>query len=346
MFLSLSKILPGVLVAVAVAAIASFLHGLLPVAFGDVLGAVILAVLLGLLVGNSGFLPCWTQPGLRFSFHTLLRIAIVLLGARLSFQQVAAIGGRAVLLIICLMTLALVACWGLGRAVGVSRRLATLIGVGTAVCGNSAIAAVAPVIGAEDDEVSFAVATNTLFGTLAVFVYPLLGVWVGLSDAAFGTWAGTAVNDTSQVVAAGFAVSPEAGQVATAVKLTRNALMGPVIVAMGLMFRAAAGAGEASWTKRVKQSLPPFVLGFVAMALLSTFGAFDALTAATGFDWVVVFTGASKLLILVALAGVGLSTRFAAMRRTGPGPLLVGFAAATVTSLAALAWISWIGPVG
>src|SRR6267378_5076275 len=240
------RVLPGLVVTIVCAITARWIHGLLPAKAGAVVGEVVVAVLLGLVIGNLARLPEILAPGIRFSFHSLLRVAIVLLGAQFSFAQVVAIGGKAVLMILVLMSLALLVAHALGRMAGVPGRLATLIGVGTAVCGNTAITATAPVIHARDEEVSFAVATNTLFGTLAVFLYPLLGHALHLTDAAFGTWAGTAVNDTSQVVATGFAYSDAAGKVATAVKLTRNALMGPVIVVIGLVYARREGARGAS----------------------------------------------------------------------------------------------------
>ncbi|HYQ89653.1 MAG TPA: putative sulfate exporter family transporter, partial [Candidatus Binatia bacterium] len=230
---------------------------------------------------------------------------------------------------------------------GVPGRLATLIGVGTAVCGNTAITATAPVIRAQDEEVSFAVATNTLFGTAAVFLYPLLGHWIGLSSAAFGTWAGTAVNDTSQVVATGFAYSDAAGKVATAVKLTRNALMGPVIVGIGLWYgRGGASTGAASFGSRMRQSIPVFVLGFLLLALLNTLGVIARLGSLSHRDLPHVLQDISRFLILVALSGVGLSTRLRAMRKIGATPFLVGFATAATTALASYFLIRWLGPAG
>jgi uncharacterized integral membrane protein (TIGR00698 family) len=310
-------------------------------------GEVIVAVLLGLLVGHLARLPDAIAPGLRFSFHTVLRTSVVLLGATFSFAQVIAIGGKAVGMIAALMILALGVAHALGRAAGVPGKLATLIGVGTAVCGNSAIVATAPVIGARDEEVSFAIATNTLFGTLAVFLYPLLGRAMGLDDAAFGTWAGTAVNDTSQVLATGFAFSEPAGKIATAVKLTRNAMMGGVIVAMGLLY-ARGGAGTdgaaASGWRRVQQSFPLFVVGFLALALFNTLGGIHALSRATGWDIPQAIQFVARFLILVSLAGVGLSTRLAAMRRTGLRPFYVGLATATATAGASLLLLQWLGP--
>jgi uncharacterized integral membrane protein (TIGR00698 family) len=313
------RILPGLALTVACAITARLLHGFLPPGAGAVVGEVVVAVLLGLVIGNAIALPPLLTPGIRFSFHSLLRAAIVILA-------------------------------------GVPGRLATLIGVGTAVCGNTAITATAPVIHAEDEEVSFAIATNTLFGTAAVFLYPLLGHWIGLSNTAFGTWAGTAVNDTSQVVATGFAYSDAAGKVATAVKLTRNAMMGGVIVVIGLIYArgergaggagAGAGEGQRSGWARVRQSIPGFVLGFLLLALLNTFGAIAWAGSLIERDLSQALQWLSRFLILVALAGVGLSTRLSAMKRIGATPFLVGFATAATTALASYFLIRWLGPGG
>ena len=345
----MAAILPGLALAVLVGLAGRFLHGLLPGEATGAIGEVIIAVVLGLLVGNLVRLSGATTPGIRFSFHTVLRTSIVLLGATFSFAQVVAIGGKALGMIAALMVLALAVAHALGRAAGVPGKLATLIGVGTAVCGNSAILATAPVIGARDEEVSFAIATNTLFGTLAVLLYPFLGRAMGLDDATFGTWAGTAVNDTSQVVATGFAFSEPAGKIATAVKLTRNAMMGGVIVAMALLHgrggaTAGGGAPGPGWRRRIQQSLPLFVVGFLTLALVNTVGGVEALSRATGWNLSKAIPFAARFLILVALAGVGLSTRFDAMRRTGIRPFYVGLATATATAGASLLLLRWLGP--
>lgn len=346
-----TDVLPGLALSLLVALLARLIHHALPQGVGVAVGEVILAVLLGLVIGNTIGLPPLFAPGIRFSFHAVLRVAIVLLGAAFSVQQVAAIGGAAVLMIVVLMTVALLAAHGLGKLARVPPRLATLIGVGTAVCGNSAIVATAPVIGARDDEVSFAVATNTLFGTLAVFLYPLLGHALHLRDPAFGTWAGSAVNDTSQVVATGFAYSDGAGRVATAVKLTRNALMGAVIVLMGVLHGRGGeeGGGAAArggfWT-RVKQSVPLFVLGFLAMAALQSAGVLAWLSERVGRDLAADAQTWARVLILIALAGVGLSTKIAAMRQAGLRPFYVGLTVAAAVSIVSLLWIRAIGPAG
>ena len=340
------SILPGLALVIAVALAARYAHDRIPPATGKLVGEVIFAVLLGLIVGNVLRIPKLAQPGITFAFRTLLRSAIVLLGATFSFAAALSIGGRALLMVVVLMTMALSTAHVLGRAVAVPGRLATLIGVGTAVCGNTAITAVAPVIGAKDEETSFAIATNTLFGTLAVFAYPVLGHALGMGDAAFGTWAGTAVNDTSQVVATGFAYSTGAGNVATVVKLTRNTLMGGVIILMGLLY-AGRGQGTAgSLGSRLRQSVPSFVLGFLGMCLLNTVGVVALASRHLGRDLAVDAQIAAKFLILVALAGVGLGTRLDTMRRIGLRPFWVGLATALVTSGTSYAMIRFFGPAG
>ena len=356
---SWTDVLPGLALCVLTAVLARAVHQAIPSRVGAVVGEVVFAIAFGLFLGNTAKLPPLFTPGFRFSFQTVLRAAIVLLGATFSAQQVAAIGGKAVTMIVALMTIALLAAHLLGRLAKVPGRLATLIGVGTAVCGNSAIVAVAPVIQARDEDVSFAIATNTLFGTLCVFFYPLIARALGMSDAAFGTWAGAAVNDTSQVVAAGFAYSDAAGRLATAVKLTRNALMGPVIVLMGILYArasdratAAGAAGDGAHRRhrasgfwvRARQSVPLFVLGFLAMAALNSLGVFRELSIRANRDLVQDAQWTARVLILVALAGVGLSTRLDAMRKAGLRPLYVGFIVAAATSAACLAWIRFLGP--
>lgn len=284
-------------------------------------------MLLGIVVANTVGTPRLAGPGIRFAVQRVLRLGIVLLGARLSLDAVLAIGVDALGLVVACMTLALGAAYLLGRAMRLPPRLALLIGVGTAVCGNSAIIATAPVIKAEEREVSFAVATITLFGTLAVFLYPFIGRALGLSDADFGTWAGVAVNDTSQVVAAGAAYSPAARDVATVVKLMRNALMAPLIVLIAWWWQRRSEVGEVRGG--IARAVPLFVLGFVALALLRTVGVIDAPLAR-------VLDEIARICILVALAGVGLSTRLVQMRQIGPAPFFAGLAAATLLAAISL----------
>jgi uncharacterized integral membrane protein (TIGR00698 family) len=338
------RLLPGLTAAVAVALAARLLHALLPATWGDAVGEVLLAVLGGIVIGHAVRFPASVAPGVRFAYDGVLRAGIVLLGATFSVSQIVQVGGRALGMIVALMAMALLLAHLLARATGIPPRLGSLLAVGTAVCGNSAIVATAPVIGARDDEVSFAVATNTLLGTAAVFLYPLLGHALGMTDGAYGTWAGTAVNDTSQVLAAGFAWTEGAGRLATAVKLTRNALLGLVVVGMGLLYaRETAGVDKPAQRRPV---LPAFVLGFLALAVLNSTGVLPALSTAVGRDLSADARTLSKLLVLVALAGVGLGTRLSTVRRTGLLPFLVGLVTAVAVSGTSLLLIHYLGPAG
>jgi uncharacterized integral membrane protein (TIGR00698 family) len=325
--------LPGLAAAAAVAIVARLAALALPPAFSEVL----IAVLLGIVVANSGLLPASATPGLRFAVQRVLRFGIILLGARLSLLDVAQIGAGAFVLVVAMMTIAFSVALFAGRAAGLPRPLAILIGVGTAVCGNSAIVATAPVIDAEDRDVSFAVATITLFGTLAVFAYPLVGHTLGLPSSIFGVWTGVAVNDTSQVVAASAAYSPEARDIATVVKLVRNTLMAPLIVLIAWWWgRYGTRVETAAVRAGALRAFPLFVLGFLFMALLRTIGLIGP-SLAGPIDEV------AKASILVALAAVGLSTRIAQMRTTGPRPFYVGFGTALVMAALSLASIVALG---
>ncbi len=335
---------------------ARLVSGALPPAVSEIL----VAVLAGILVANLVPLPEAVAPGVRFAVQRVLRLGIVLLGARLSLEAVLAIGAGTLGLVLAAMALAFGVALLAGRAFGVPPRLRLLIGVGTAVCGNSAIVATAPVIRAEEREVSFAVATITLFGTLAVFVFPAVGLWLDLPDAVFGVWAGIAVNDTSQVVAAGSAYSEESRDIATVVKLVRNALMAPLIVAIAWYWNSSGGSAPAppgalppgppgsleapppppGSPKLLRHSIvsavPVFVLGFLGMAALRTAGAITDEQAAR-------LDQAATALILVALAGVGLNTRLAQMRTAGLTPFYVGLATAATLALVSLAAILALG---
>ena len=323
---------PGVLLAVAVAIVARVAATFLPAAVSEVL----VAVLVGAVVANSGLLPARAAPGVAFAVQRVLRLGIILLGARLSLFDVAQIGSGALVLVALTMTIAFAAALLAGRVAGIPPRLALLIGVGTAVCGNSAIVATAPVIDAEEREVSFAVATITLFGTLAVFLYPFIGHALGLSSQVFGAWAGVAVNDTSQVVAASAAFSPEARDIATVVKLVRNTLMAPLIVLIAWWWARQQSVEEKDVRAGALRAFPLFVLGFLAMALLRTTGLIDK-TSAAPIDEV------ARACILVALAGVGLSTRIAQLRTIGPRPFFVGFGTAVVLAGLSLGALAGLG---
>ena len=279
------------------------------------------------------------DPGLRFAAQRILRVGIILLGARLSLAEIARIGLPATGLIVVTMTASLAVVLLAARVVRVERRLAVLIAVGSAVCGNTAIVATAPIVGARARDVAYAIATITLFGTLAVFLYPAIGRAFAIEEPAFGLWSGVAVHDTSQVVATSAAYGPEALDVATVVKLIRNALMAPLLLLIAAVWTARSGdrdPADRSLARGVRRAVPLFVLGFLVLAGLRSANVIGADEAAT-------FDVAARACILVALAAVGMSIRVAELREISWRPIAVGFTVALAVGIASLAAIVALG---
>jgi uncharacterized integral membrane protein (TIGR00698 family) len=296
-----------------------------------------IALLIGIVVAAvAGTRLHPLTPGLRFASQRVLRLGIILLGARLSLGEIARIGLPATGLIVVTMAASFAIVLLLARVVRVDSRLAVLIAVGSAVCGNTAIVATAPVIGARAREVAYAVATITLFGTLAVFLYPSIGRALALPQPSFGLWAGVAVHDTSQVIATSAAYGSGALDVATVVKLIRNALMAPLLVLIATVW-ATRGEGAVDSARRgIRRAVPLFVLGFLALAALRTVGLIDADQAAT-LDTI------ARTLILVALAAVGMSIHVGELRETSWRPLAIGFGVALAIGLGSLVAIMTLG---
>jgi uncharacterized integral membrane protein (TIGR00698 family) len=323
-------------VAIAVAAVARLVTGFLP----SIVAEVSVALLLGIVVASAAgprLRPF--EPGLRFVSQRVLRLGIILLGARLSLAEIAQIGLPATGLIVVTMAISFAIVLLASRVVRVDGRLAVLIAVGSAVCGNTAIVATAPVIGARAREVAYAVATITLFGTLAVFLYPAIGHAIALPQPQFGLWAGVAVHDTSQVIATSSTYGSGALDVATVVKLIRNALMAPLLLVIAAVWAACAEDAEDAGDlarRGIRRALPLFVLGFLALAALRTLGVIG-LELATTLDLV------ARTLILVALAAVGMSIHLGELRETSWRPLAIGFAVALVVGLGSLVAIVTLG---
>ena len=322
--------------AIAVAAVARLVTGFLP----SIVAEVSVALLLGIVVASAAgprLRPF--EPGLRFVSQRVLRLGIILLGARLSLAEIAQIGLPATGLIVVTMVISFAIVLLASRVVRVDGRLAVLIAVGSAVCGNTAIVATAPVIGARAREVAYAVATITLFGTLAVFLYPAIGHAIALPQPQFGLWAGVAVHDTSQVIATSSTYGSGALDVATVVKLIRNALMAPLLLVIAAVWAARAEDAEDAGDlarRGIRRALPLFVLGFLALAALRTLGVIG-LDLATTLDLV------ARTLILVALAAVGMSIHLGELRETSWRPLAIGFAVALVVGLGSLVAIVTLG---
>jgi len=324
----MAALVPGVALAASVAVAATLLGRVLP----SVVGTTALAILIGLVIATVVEIPA-ARAGLRFAVTWLLRIGIVLLGAELSVAAVLDVGLSVLALVVGLVAGVLALAWAGARSLGIEPRLGLLLGVGTAICGNTAIIATAPIIGAREREVGFAVATITLCGLVAVVAYPAIGHAIGMTDAAFGRWSGVAVNDTSQVVATSFAFSDRAGEVAIVVKLMRNTLMAPVLLGIGAWYAAGHADGEPG-RGGLRQAVPWFVLGFIGMAALSSLGLLDVTIGETSLRELASL--AARSLILVALAALGLSTRVGELRRVGARPLAFGASLAAILAITSL----------
>ena len=229
--------------------------------------------------------------------------------------HVVEVGEQSLYVMIFTLLAAFGAAFLMGKILGLDRDMTALVGAGTAICGGSAIAAVAPVIGAKDRDVVISIATIFFFNVLAVFIFPFLGHTMGMSDAGFGMWAGTAVNDTSSVVAAGYAYSHEAGAYATIVKLTRTLMIVPVCLFFALlMMRSAAQSGTGFSLKRI---FPMFVLYFVLACIVNTTGILPA-EVSHGLGML------GKFSIVLAMSAIGLNTDLPSLLKNGTRPLLLG----------------------
>ncbi len=310
--------LPGLAAASALAGLATVVAALLPAA----VGAVPLAVVLGLLIGRWLRWPV-LQPGYALASGSVLRIGIVLLGAQLSLAEIVRVGVPAIGLVLAALLIAAVVVWSVARWLGVEGPLVVLLGVGSAVCGNTAILAVAPAVRAGRREVALAVAGVTLWGTLALLVYPLVGRAVGLGEVDFGLWAGLAIQDTSQVVAAGAAYSDDALRVATVVKLVRN---GSLLLVLPLVARLSQRGVEAPEPVGLRDAVPVFVIGFLAMAVLRSVGIIDAELAAR-------LGRLSGWAVLVAVAGLGLGIELGGLGRGAGRALTVAAITAAVLGI-------------
>ena len=327
------SLIPGVALALGIAFIARILENLENAAGLHIIGASVIALLIGSIVNACRKPGPVTAPGSKFTSKKLLKFAIILLGASLNITTVLTVGKFS----LTVMIFTLATCFGLGALIGKALKLnwktSSLINAGTGICGGSAIAAIAPVIEADDMDIAYGMSATFLFDTVMIVVFPLLGRWMGLSDAAFGLWAGTAVNDTSSVVATGYAFSEAAGDFATMVKLTRTLSIIPAVLvfaAINLHIKKKQNADSKAAKVSIKSIFPWFIVFFLVMSGLTSIGLLPAaLTAA--------MKTVSKFLMVAALAAIGLNTNFKSLCKSGARPMLHGFIVSLLVVLVAIA---------
>lgn len=331
---TIAALLPGLALTAAIAGLSFALRALPGVA---ILSPMILSIVIGIAVHNIIRTPAQAKAGVMFALRRVLRLAIILLGLQLTFEQVVAVGATGVAVIaVTLVATFLVVTW-LGRRLGVERRLTELIAAGTSICGASAIIATNVVTEAPDEDVAYAVACVTVFGSVAMFVYPLLPGLLHLSPHAFGLWSGASIHEIAQVVAAAFQDGRQAGEYATIAKLTRVLMLAPLVIALGVLARRRATRPEEDRAgpgrSRARAPMPWFVLGFIALVALNSLVAIPT-ELRSGMAPVTTF------LLSMALAAMGLETDIAKLRAKGLRPFLLGLAAFVFIAGFSLALVS------
>ncbi|WP_449278969.1 YeiH family protein [Leucobacter sp. GX24907] len=303
---------PGLLVCVAIAAVATAIGTAVPL-IGSAIPAVVIGVVITVFHKPSGRIV----PGIGYSSKFVLQCAVVLLGSQLSLRSIVEVGAESLPVMLGSLAVCLLAAQLLGRWLGIERDIRMLLGVGTGICGASAIAAVSPIIGARSHDISYAISTVFLFNILAVIIFPFVGHALGMTPHAFGLFAGTAVNDTSSVVAAASVFSSAALGFAVVVKLVRTLMIIPVSVTLAVVEARRNDDGQRMTPGRMVRLVPWFLVGFVVMATIGSTG----IISPTGAD---ILGRISVFLVAMALAGIGLSTDLAAIRTAGLKPLALG----------------------
>ena len=315
--------LPGIALCTTLAILAWYLGRVFPLA-----GAPIFGILLGMALANLNlpFLSASLKPGIQVASKKALQAGIVLLGFQMNLRNVLELGSHALILILVAITAALVTAYVAGKRIGVRGNEQALIGVGTAICGGSAIAAVSPILNAKEDQVARAIATIFLFNLVAAFSFPPLGHLFGMTDLHFGMWAGSAINDTSSVVAASFAYSETAGGIATVVKLTRTLMIIPFCIVLSI--RQTRKIKNADSGFQLHKTIPWFVLGFLIASMLRT-------TEVIPIEATAFWGNMGRFLIVIAMTAIGLSCNIRDLIRNGKRPILLGACCAFLTAAVA-----------
>ena len=313
------------------------------VAGGVKLEYVLWAIIFGLVIGNLfGGRKAFSvfEPGIA-TYEFWLKLGIVFLGVRFLLADVLKLGGVSLGLVLLEIVVAIAIMVLFARIFGLGEKLTALLAIGSSICGVSAIIASKGAIDASDEDASFAIAAILALGAVGLFAYPLIGHALGLSDHAFGLWAGLAVDNTAEASAAGAIFSDEAGRVAVLAKTTRNAMIGFVVLAAALLFAAREGRRYiGSRSALVWEKFPKFVLGFLVFSALASASLFRKGDVSS-------LANLSRWSFLLTFAGVGLKTNFAELKRQGLRPFVVGACAELTVAAATLAMVvavdRWVG---
>jgi uncharacterized integral membrane protein (TIGR00698 family) len=306
-------VLPGVLMSSIIAASAYWLRELPGM---TAFSPLILAILIGTAFHNLVGTPATAKAGVAFSMRRLLRFGIILLGFQLTASQIIEVGERGLLIIAATLAATFAFTVWMGSLLGVERKLARLIAAGTSICGASAVIATNTVTNGDDEDVAYAVACVTIFGSAAMFAYPLLPGLLHLDPHAFGLWSGASIHEIAQVVAAAFQYGKAAGEFGTIAKLSRVMLLAPVVIALGWMASRRTTVRK-STSASSRPPMPWFVLGFVAVVGLNSLITIPLADRAQ-------IAAVTSFLLSVALAAMGLETDIRKLTARGVRPALLG----------------------
>ena len=330
----------GILLCAAIAAVATLLAGITIGSFSlEVIGAPVFAILIGMIVtliapklAGHGLLA----GGIKFTSKKILQWAVIILGFSLNIGTIAKVGAKSLPVIVCTIATSLIVAWIMCKVLKVDKKVATLIGVGSSICGGSAIAATAPVIEADDEEIAQSISVIFLFNVLAALIFPTLGHAIGLGSEGFAVFAGTAVNDTSSVTAAASTADGIYGtngailSAAITVKLTRTLAIIPITLVLALVrtHQAKKNNGEGKNNFSFKKIFPWFILYFIGASLITTLVGLLPASAFTAFysaKFVAAMKWLAKFFIAMAMCAIGLNTNIVTLVKKGGKPILMGF---------------------
>ena len=333
--MKLIKTIPGILLAACIAFLACWIESLLPI---HLIGSAVIAMFIGMFLNQYIKNTKIFASGLKFTSKKILKFAIILLGLSLNITTILHVGKMS----LTVMVFTLLTCFGggyfIGKALGLNWKLSNLISAGTGICGGSAIAAIAPTIDADDNDVAYAMSATFLFDMAMIVLFPIMGRALGMSDQAFGIWAGTAVNDTSSVVATGYAFSEGAGDFATMVKLTRTLAIIPTVITFAFIqlrlkrkeaLTNSQNSDELKANFNIAKIFPWFILGFLAMSIVASVFSIPT-NVVSGTKKI------SKFLMVCALSAIGLNTSFSNLKKSGIRPMIHGFIISALVVIVAL----------
>ena len=332
------KFMGGILITVTLGIVSQFISGILPM---HLISAGVFAMLIGMLLFPTINKHSWSSDGITFVSKKVLRISIILMGITLSFSQVVMVGKYSLLVMVFTLVTAFGGGYFLGRLFNLNWKLSSLISAGTGICGGSAIAAISPTIEADEIDMAYAISATFIFDIVMVILFPIMGRYLVMSDMGYGLWTGTAVNDTSSVVAAGYAFSDAAGRYATIVKLTRTLSIVPIVLIFAYINQRVKIRETGTIGERKKVSItkifPWFILTFIGMVFVKSI--LDILVINETFSFInevsirkmaSIVSQISKFAMVMALGAIGLKSDFKKLYKNGLKPMVYGFVISTL----------------